>query len=309
MSGQPFLTKHGDLIIETTITRKVKVRRGLMRGGYSTSLSAMNKFVKNNHVLAELRTAMKKKLRVLTLSKHKETTLSGKRLHELTIVSMVQQVERYLNPFDLQPAGNFKTGEVIVENIIKGLSSSSFLGENLFLEFINKCLLHSSDERVDFFSPKKNAKLETRLKKKKQTPKVINVLRENKQAFGLLVRKTLSLLEAHSYPLTLVLLALASPDGILRQGSEAALRNYLISKFNALSTVPVQKAKWIVDGMSVIRSMQSQCTWGGFCQAFVQAYMPDKECFPVALNIVRDIYGARGIKEMTQNCRETTNYH
>ena len=89
----------------------------------------------------------------------------------------------------------------------------------------------------------------------KQTPKVINVLKEEKEAFGLLVRKTTSLLEGHNYPLTSVLLTLASPDGDLRQVLEADLRNYLISKSNALSSVPVQKAKWIVDGMSVIRSM------------------------------------------------------
>ena len=34
--------------------------------------------------------------------------------------------------------------------------------------------------------------------------------------------------------------------------------------------------------------------------------MPDKECFPNAMDIVMDTYGARGIKVMTQNCRGTT---
>ena len=149
-----------------------------MQGGYSTNLSAMNKFVKNTDLLAKLRAAMKKKLRVLTSSKHMETTLAGKHLHELTIVSMVQQLERYGNPFDEQPARNLKTGEVIEESIIKGLLNSSILGENL-LEFINKRLL-PSEERVDFFSPIKNHKLDIELKKKKQ---VINVLKEDKQHF------------------------------------------------------------------------------------------------------------------------------
>ena len=133
LSGQPFSTEHEDLIIETTINRKVKVRGRPMQGGCKTNLSAMNKFVKNTHLLAKLRAAMKKKLRVLT-----STTLSGKRLHELNIVSMVQQLERYLNSFDEQPARNFKTREVIEENIIKGLLNSSILRENLLLEFISK---------------------------------------------------------------------------------------------------------------------------------------------------------------------------
>ena len=64
--------------------------------------------------------------------------------------------------------------------------------------------------------------METGLKKKKQTPKVINILKEHTQAFGLLVGKTTSLRAVHSYPLTLVPLALAFPDGDLRQGSKAA---------------------------------------------------------------------------------------
>ena len=122
----------------------------------------------------------------------------------------------------------------------------------------------------------------------------------------MLVGKTTSLLEAHSYPLTSVPLALTSPDEDLRQGSKAALRNYLISGSNALSSVPVQKAKWIVDGMSVIRSMQSRHTRGEFCQAFVEACMPDKRFLPVALDIVMDTYGTDAIKEMTQNRRGTT---
>ena len=63
---------------------------------------------------------------------------------------MVQQQERDLNPFDEQPAKNFKTGEVTEENIIKGLLNSSFLRENLLIEFINKRLL-SSNEKVYFF--------------------------------------------------------------------------------------------------------------------------------------------------------------
>ena len=76
---------------------------------------------------------MKKKLRVLTSSKHKETKLPAKRFRELIILSMVQQLERYLNPFDEQPASDSKTGEIIEESIIKGLLSFSILGENLLL--------------------------------------------------------------------------------------------------------------------------------------------------------------------------------
>ena len=170
MSDQPFSTEHGDLIIETTINKEVKECCGCgpVQGGYSTNLSAIKKFVKSTHLLPNLRAAVKKKLKVLTSSKHKERTLSGKHLHKLKILSMVQQLENYLYLFDEQPVMNFKTGEVIEENIIKVLLGSSILGENLLLGFINKRLI-PSEERVDFFSPIKNPKLETGLKKKKQT--------------------------------------------------------------------------------------------------------------------------------------------
>ena len=122
-----------------------------MQGGYSMNLSAINNFVKNTHFLAKLRAAMKKKLKIQTSSQNKERMLSGKRLCELTIVLMAQQLERYLNPFDKEPARNFKTEEVIEKNIIV-LSSFSILRENLLLEFITKHLL-PSEERVISFLP------------------------------------------------------------------------------------------------------------------------------------------------------------
>ena len=99
---------------------------------------------------------------------------------------------------------------------------------------------------------------------------------------------------------------MASPDGDLRQGSKATLRNYLISESNALSSVLVQKAKWIVDGIPVIRSMQSRLTWGEFFQAFVEACTSDKGLLPVALDKRMDTYEVGRTKEMTQNCRGTT---
>ena len=54
LTGGKFSTKHGDLIIETTVNRGVKVRGVPMQGGYSTDLDAMNIFVKNSHLLAKL---------------------------------------------------------------------------------------------------------------------------------------------------------------------------------------------------------------------------------------------------------------
>ena len=111
---------------------------------------------------------------------------------------------------------------------------------------------------------------------------------------------TTSFFEAHNYPLTSVPLPLASLDWDLRQGSKASLRIYLIFRSSALLSV------LIVDGISVIKSMQSQRTWGELCQVFIEACMPDKGFLPVALYMTMDTCGAGKIKEITQNHRGTT---
>ena len=46
-----------------------------MQGGHSADLDAMNIFVKNNHLLAKLRSILKEHIHLLTSSKHKKTTL------------------------------------------------------------------------------------------------------------------------------------------------------------------------------------------------------------------------------------------
>ena len=110
----------------------------------------MNRFVKNTHLLAKLMAALQKKLKVLTSSKNKETTLSAKNRHEATIVSMVSiQLGRYLNSFDNLKARNFKTGEIIPDSIKSGLLNATTLDESLQLEFINKRLMLSV-QRNDF---------------------------------------------------------------------------------------------------------------------------------------------------------------
>ena len=59
--------KHGDLIAETTVNREAKVRGGPMQGRYSTVLCAMNIFAKNSHLLANLRSVLKERKKILLL--------------------------------------------------------------------------------------------------------------------------------------------------------------------------------------------------------------------------------------------------
>ena len=81
--------------------------------------------------------------------------------------------------------------------------------------------------------------------------KKIDIIKEDKQAFGLLVGEVSTPSEALEYPLTSVPLALADPDRSLRsQSTKSTFRNEIIElsdalKFNLnnLSTVD-----WYVDG-------------------------------------------------------------
>ena len=82
LSGEPFSTIHGDLIIETTINREVKVKGGPMPGGYSTSKSTTDAFIKTSHIMAKIRAAIKKRLHILASSVHKECTSGAKNNHE-----------------------------------------------------------------------------------------------------------------------------------------------------------------------------------------------------------------------------------
>ena len=66
LTGDTSFTKHGHLIIETTVNREVKVWEGLMQGGYSTDLDPTNIFVKNSHLLTTLRSVLKERIHLLT---------------------------------------------------------------------------------------------------------------------------------------------------------------------------------------------------------------------------------------------------
>ena len=59
--------KHGDRIVETIVNRVVKVRGEPMQGRYSTVLYAMNIFAKNSYLLANLRSVLKERKKILLL--------------------------------------------------------------------------------------------------------------------------------------------------------------------------------------------------------------------------------------------------
>ena len=120
-----------------------------------------------------------------------------------------------------------KKGHLIDADVVRDLLTSSEVGEQLHNKFINERL---SEGRISFFEPLKKVKIRTGLEPMKKIPKIVNILKEDRQAFGELLGKAISHGEALSYPLTTVPLALASPDRDLRHGNKAVFRNYLIQQ-------------------------------------------------------------------------------
>ena len=120
LSGKPFSTIHGDLIIETTVNREVKVKGGPMQGGYSTSEQAADALIKTRHLIAKLRATIKERLDILTSSPHKELTIGARRRHEETIEALVSHLGKYAKPFLNGSARHMKSGTEIDRSVVEG---------------------------------------------------------------------------------------------------------------------------------------------------------------------------------------------
>ena len=82
----------------------------------------------------------------------------------------------------------------------------------------------------------------------------------------MLVGKVTTSEEAHSYPLTTVPLALATPERDLRQGSKAPPRNYVIEEASSITEELPTRGNRLIDGMAAVKSIHSQKTWGEYAE-------------------------------------------
>ena len=83
------------------------------------------------------------------------------------------------------------------------------IGDIKFLDFVESRLIRGNK---DFFVAIPKTKLSTGVIKKKTTPKALTLMKEDRQAFGLIISKAVSINEAFMYPITSVPLALATTD-------------------------------------------------------------------------------------------------
>ena len=95
------------------------------------------------------------------------------------------------------------------------------------MQFLDERLITGT---VDFFQLIKKGLLPTGLKKEKKVSKVMTVLKQDRQALGTMLSNSLVLYIAFKYPLTVVLLSIATPEGKLRQSPKNVFRNFMVEE-------------------------------------------------------------------------------
>ena len=158
-----FSAVHGDLVTEH-YNRETKVNAGPFRLGFSTSLTMTNKWVRNIHLHAKMRTAMRDKLNIKLSSTHKEVTDSGKKLHQKHVYSLKKKLYDYqIDLFSSDSAKVLTSGAEINEGIIKDLLNAPDVGNDKYKEFVKLRLVEQS---VSFFDPIKRQNIDTGRTKK-----------------------------------------------------------------------------------------------------------------------------------------------
>ena len=166
----------------------------------------------------------------------------------------------------------------------------------------NEKYLQFSSERLvngtkGFFDPIKKLKLKTGIEKRKKTPRAMSLLKEDRQAFGLIIAKAISLEEAFEYPITSVPLSLATPDATLRQSDKASLRNFLINDSGSFTGQLPKNEHWL-DGMAAVRSLKPRKTYAEWVKSFINFTTPAKAADARSLGIINDTYRENGIKSV-----------
>ena len=111
-----------------------------------------------------------------------------------------------LDLFADRPAVSISTGEEIDHSIINGLLNLKFKGNQSYLQFIDKRIIKAT---TSFFDPISANKIKTGIKKPKKKPKELAFLEEDRQAFGVLAAKAVSVDEAFHHPITTIPLSIA----------------------------------------------------------------------------------------------------
>ena len=116
----------------------------------------------------------------------------------------------------------------------------------------------------------------------------------------MIISNNIDLEIAFSYSITNLPSSIANINGTLRTGQKCLLRNHLITESNAEVETPPHSASWIVDTMSVIRTMKPEKTFKDFFRKLMNIVSPPSSYQPKRLELVNDVYKNSSIKSMTR---------
>ena len=175
-------------------------------------------------------------------------------------------------------------------NTVSDVLSSTEIGNEMFTKCAEERMKAPDEKRIDFFVSIPKSKIRAVLEKVKVKNNTLDVIKEDRQAFGLLVGKVQTPSEALKYPLTTVPLALAEPDQKLRQQStKATLRRFVYEKSDSIVKETPDEADWSVDGMAAVAAVPPQETYKDFANAIFSYCKPKDVTCPKSLIIIFDL--------------------
>ena len=134
--------------------------------------------------------------------------------------------------------------------IVKDLLIAPLLGNDRYIQFVEDRLVNG---RVGFIDPIKKLKRNTGLSEKVKQQKVLIVKEDCQTSVGHL-SKSSKIRDALQYPLVLVPSSIAASDGALHPSQKHLLRTYIVTQPYATTNECPQNARWLIDGVAVMRS-------------------------------------------------------
>ena len=98
-------------------------------------------------------------------------------------------------------------------------------------------------------------------------------------------------------------LSIATPDSGLFQTDKAGFQNLILKQSDAVRKDYPKNAKWIIDGMTAIRSAKPRNTYEEWFLALTDYMKPPAATHAQFLDIVMDVYVDKSVKECTRRHR------
>ena len=155
------------------------------------------------------------------------------------VASLKNQLDLYgVDPFSEDVPKAFSTGTEIPKEVLDNILKAAEIGDAKYKAFVKERLVDGTES---FFDPIKKNSLNLGISKKKKKLKAVEILKEDKQAFGLMVAKSVTMEEAFKYPITSVPLSIATTECTLRQSNKSQLRATLVEISGLESRVYLRK--------------------------------------------------------------------